>query len=256
MFETFKLLLRFIVRRLINFGSHNEAHYLCAFAFLLLLPTIVFADTETRSSLWTMSLNRFQFTEQYRGFLDIQPRFTVDDVPGGDNGSVDTILIRGALGYQLKPNIGIYQGYAIIPTYDPDRVEHRSFQELLAKHSLSGAAELVHRLRFEQRFIEGVDDTSLRFRYFARFTYPLDQIHDNLSLAINEEVFIHVNDTDGPRSGFNQNRLFVGLNYRVSKSFAFEFGYQNQYVAGQGSADDVVNHIAFIGMQSNFSFID
>lgn len=109
-----------------------------------------------------MSLNRFQFTEQYRGFLDIQPRFTVDDVPGGDNGSIDTVLIRGALGYQLKPNIGIYQGYAIIPTYDPDKVEHRSFQELLAKQSLTSDSVLVHRLRFEQRFIEGVDDTSLR----------------------------------------------------------------------------------------------
>jgi uncharacterized protein DUF2490 len=223
----------------------------------LLLPAIVFADTETKSSLWTMSLNQFQFTEQYRGFLDIQPRFTVDDVPGGDNGSIDTVLIRGALGYQFNPNIGIYQGYAIIPTYDPDRVEHRSFQELLVKQSLISDSVLVHRLRFEQRFIEGVDDTSLRFRYFARFTYPLNGIHDNLSLAINEEVFIHLNDTDvGPLSGFNQNRLFIGLNYRVSKSYAFEVGYQNQYVAGQRSADDVVNHVAFIGMQSNFSFID
>jgi len=223
----------------------------------LLLPAIVFAETESKSSLWTMSLNRFQFTEKYRGFLDIQPRFTVDDVPGGDNGSIDTVLIRGALGYQLNPNIGIYQGYAIIPTYDPDRVEHRSFQELLAKQSLNGASVLVHRMRFEQRFIEGVDDTSLRFRYFARFTYPLKDIHDNLSIAINEEVFIHLNDTDGgPQSGFNQNRLFIGLNYRVSKSFAFEVGYQNQYVAGQGRADDVVNHIAFIGMQTSFSFIE
>ena len=166
-------------------------------------------------------------------------------------------MIRGAFGYQLNTNLGIYQGYAIIPTYDPDKVEHRSFQELLANQSLSDSAVLVHRLRFEQRFIEGVDDTSLRFRYFARFTHPLNEIHNNLSLAINEEVFIHLNDTDGgPQSGFNQNRLFIGLNYRISKSLAFEAGYQNQYVAGQGSADNVVNHIALISMQSNFSFID
>jgi len=82
-------------------------------ALFLLLPAICFADTETKSSLWTMSLNRFQFTEKYRGFLDIQPRFTVDDVPKGDDGSINTVLIRGALGYQFKPNIGIYQGYAI-----------------------------------------------------------------------------------------------------------------------------------------------
>jgi len=226
-------------------------------ALFLLLPSIVIADSETKSSAWFMSLNRFQFTEKYRGFLDIQPRFALDDVRGGDNGDIDTLLIRGALGYQLNPNIGIYQGYAIIPTYDPNKVEHRSFQELLAKQELNAAAVLVHRLRFEQRILEGVDDTSLRFRYFARFTYPLNQLNENLSLAINEEVFIHLNDTDsGLQSGFNQNRLFVGLNYRVSKRIAFEAGYQNQYVAGQSGAKDVVNHIAFFGLQTNFSFIE
>lgn len=250
--------MSFIAGRLKCFGTRNIGQCLCTFAVVvLLLPSIVFADTETKSSLWLMSLNRFQFTEQYRGFLDIQPRFTVDDVSGGDNRSIDTVLIRGALGYQLNPSIGIYQGYAIIPTYDPDKVEHRSFQELLAMQELNAATVLVHRMRFEQRFLEGVDDTSLRFRYFARFTYPLNQVHENLSLAINEEVFIHLNDTEGgPQSGFNQNRLFVGLNYRVSKRFAFEAGYQNQYVAGQNGADDVVNHIAFFGMQTNFSFIE
>ena len=125
--------MKFVTSWLINFASRNQAHYLCFLGAVLLSPAIVLADTETKSSLWTMSLNRFQFTEQYRGFLDIQPRFTVEDVPGGDNGSIDTVLIRGALGYQLNSNLGIYQGYAIIPTYDPDRVEHRSFQELLSK---------------------------------------------------------------------------------------------------------------------------
>jgi len=224
---------------------------------LLLLPISIYADTQDRSSGWLMSLSRFQFTEHYRGFLDIQPRFTVDDIAGGDNTSIDTLLIRGALGYQLKPNVGIYQGYAIIPTYDPNKVEHRFFQELLAKQSLGKTSALTHRLRFEQRLIDGVDDTALRFRYFARFTLPLTKINKNLSLAINEEVFIHLNDTDGsPQSGFNQNRLFVGLNYKVSKSLALEAGYQNQYINGQGSAVDIVNHIAFLGIQTNFSFLD
>lgn len=228
-----------------------------SFIFLLLLSSNLYADTETRTSSWFMSLSRFQFTEQSRGFLDIQPRFTVDDIPGGDNGSIDTLLIRGALGYQINPNIGIYQGYGIIPTYDPDKVEHRSFQELLAKQSITNSLSLVHRLRFEQRFLEDVDDTAFRFRYFARLTYPLSGIHEKLSLAINEEIFIHLNDVgNGPQSGFNQNRLFVGLNYKISNSLAFEAGYQNQFINGRNGSDDVINHIAFLGMLTNFSFID
>ena len=225
--------------------------------FLLLLSLNVYADTEDRSSAWFMSLSRFQFSEDYRGFLDIQPRFTVDDIAGGDNGNIDTLLIRGALGYQISPNVGIYQGYAVTPTYDPDKVEHRFFQELLGKQSLTDSLSLVHRLRFEQRVLEDVDDTALRFRYFARLTYPLTGIHEKLSLAINEEVFIHLNNVDrGPQSGFNQNRLFVGLNYKVSNNLAFEMGYQNQFVNGQNGSDDVVNHIGFFGVLTNFSFLD
>ncbi len=219
---------------------------------LTLLPVFSYAESETRTSSWFMSLSRFNFSEQFRGFLDIQPRFTVEDIPGGDNGSIDTLLMRGALGYQIKPNIGLYQGYAMIPTFDPDRVEHRLFQELLAKQSFTKAT-LLHRFRFEQRLLESVDDTSLRVRYFGRFTYPLTNISDKLSFAMNEEVFIHVNDTDtGPQSGFNQNRLFIGMNYRVSKTLGFDIGYQNQFINGQNGAVDVMNHIAFLGILTNF----
>ncbi len=219
---------------------------------LLIVSTGVQAETETRTSTWFMSLSRFQFAEHYRAFVDLQPRFTVNDIQGGNDGSIDTLLMRGALGYQITPNIGLYQGYGLIPTYDRKRVEHRSFQELLASQSFNNA-KLVHRVRFEQRFLEGVDDTSLRVRYFGRFTYPLTNIHDRLSLAVNEEVFIHVNDSDGgPQSGFNQNRLFLGINYRVSKMLAFDTGYQNQYINGQGGAADVMNHILFLGMLTNF----
>ena len=219
---------------------------------LLIISTSVYAETETRTSVWFMFLSRFQFEDNFRAFLDIQPRFTAEDIDNGDNGSIDTLLMRGALGYQLSPNIGIYQGYALIPTYDPNRVEHRSFQELLAKQKLH-TGTLTHRLRFEQRLLEGVDDIALRVRYFGRFTYPLTHLHENLSFALNEEVFIHVNDSDrGPQSGFNQNRLFVGLNYRMSKALAFDVGYQNQFINGQRGNVDVMNHILFFGVLSNF----
>lgn len=222
---------------------------------LLLLITftgISHADTETRSSAWFMSLSRFQFADNYRGFLDLQPRITVDDIPGGHDSSINTVLIRGALGYQLTPGIGIYQGYAIIPTYDPDRVEHRSFQEIFATQKLEKGSTWNHRFRFEQRFLEGVDDTAFRFRYFSRYTHPLTAIHENLTFAINEEVFVNLNDTQGPKAGFNQNRLFVGLNYKINRHLAIETGYQNQFINGQNNADDVVNHIGFFGILTKF----
>lgn len=224
----------------------------------LLMPLFAQAgSSDSRTSAWLMSLTRIKFTENVRGFVDIQPRFTLNDIPGGKDGDLDTLLLRGAIGYQLTEHIGLYQGYAYIPTYDPKKVEHRSFQELFIKQPLT-TGTFAHRLRFEQRDVDDVDETAYRFRYFGRLVYPLQLWHPKLSLAVNEEVFINLNDADdnGPQSGFNQNRLFVGLNYRVNPQLAYEFGYQNQYINRTGNQDNISNHILFFGVQTHFSLLD
>lgn len=220
------------------------------------MPNVSSGETKSRTSFWTMSLTRLTINEHWRGFVDIQPRFTVNDISGGDNGRLDMLLMRGAVGYQLTRHISLYQGYANIPTYDPKKVEHRSFQELFIKQPLTKGV-FAHRLRFEQRDLDGVDDTAFRFRYFARLVYPLKDWHPNLSLAVNEEVFMNLNDTDsGPQSGFNQNRLFMGLNYRINPNLAYEFGYQNQYINSTGGKENISNHILFFGIQTKFSWLD
>jgi hypothetical protein len=225
-------------------------------ALTLLLPAFASAtSSDSRTSAWLMSLTRMKLTEDLRAFVDVQPRFTLNDTSGGEDKALSTLLMRGALGYQLTPNVGLYQGYAYIPTYDPKRVEHRSFQELLIKQALSTGA-LAYRLRFEQRFLDGLDDTAYRFRYFMRYTRPLTNINPKLSLAMNEEVFINLNDADdGPQSGFNQNRLFLGLNYKVNSQLSYDIGYQNQIVNVLGGRNNVMNHILFFGIITNFSII-
>jgi hypothetical protein len=222
------------------------------FTFLIIFfPALVHAEA-SRTSTWLMSLSRIKFTETVNAFVDIQPRFTLSDTPNGHDNTLDTLLIRGALGYQITPNIGVYQGYAYIPTCDPKNVEHRSFQELFINQSFNNGNTFANRIRLEQRWIDSADEIAYRFRYFARYTHPLSQWHEKLSLAINEEVFINLNDAkNGPKSSFNQNRLFVGLNYRINPSLAYEFGYQNQYVNVIKNAN-VMNHILFLGAQTNF----
>ncbi|MFV1922563.1 MAG: DUF2490 domain-containing protein [Methylotenera sp.] len=221
-----------------------------------LLPLVSNAEILSRTSTWLMSLSRIKLTESVNSFIDIQPRYTMNDTSGGKNNAFDTLLLRGAIGYQISPNAGLYQGYAYIPTYDPKNVEHRSFQELFINQPLQNNS-LAHRLRFEQRFIESIDETAYRIRYFGRYVHALPTWHPNLSLAINEEIFINLNDAEnGPQSGFDQNRLFIGLNYRVNNNLAYEFGYQNQTVNVSSSNNNVMNHILFLGIQSNFSLLD
>jgi len=79
----------------------------------LLIPTLASAgEADSRSSAWLMSLTRIKFTEDVQGFVDVQPRFTLNDISGGKDGDLDTLLLRGAVGLQLSPNVGLYQGYA------------------------------------------------------------------------------------------------------------------------------------------------
>jgi len=221
------------------------------FTFLIFFPVLVHAET-SRTSTWLMSLSRIKFTDTINAFVDIQPRLTLNDTPNGHENTLDTLLIRGALGYQLTPNIGVYQGYAYVPTYDPKNVEHRLFQELFVNQSFNNGNAFTNRIRLEQRWIDSADEIAYRFRYFARYTHSLSRWHEKLSLAINEEIFINLNDAkNGPQSSFNQNRLFVGLNYRINPSVAYEFGYQNQYVNVIKNTN-VMNHILFLGVQTNF----
>ena len=221
------------------------------FLSIFIVSNSCLADKETASSFWFMSLTRMTLSDDYRSFIDLQPRTALNGVGDDTDGDVRQLLMRGALGYQLSENTGLYQGYAVIPTYEPKKVEHRSFQELLISDPWE-SFKLVHRVRFEQRLLEGSENIALRGRYFIRFTKPIPSL-ENFSLASNEEVFFNLNDANnGPDTGFDQNRLFLGVNYRVSKSLSFDLGYQHQHVNRRGGKDDVSNQILFFGVLSNF----
>lgn len=212
---------------------------------------IAFGDTESESNVWFMSLSRFRFDKRIQGFLDIQPRTAIDSETEGADGEVRQLLTRGAIGYDLTDKITLFQGYALIANYEPTRIEHRSFQELLIRNKFSESS-LTHRIRFEQRFLENISGVSLRGRYFLRFMKP---ITEKFSFVSNEEAFFHLNDrSGGPQAGFDQNRFFLGLNHKIGDQVSVDFGYQNQYIERRGSSTDSLNHIIFFGLLSSFDF--
>lgn len=217
-----------------------------------LIPGIVLADTENASSFWFMSLSRARFSESVEGYLDFHPRTSIDDVQPGQDGNVRQLISRAALGWRLTESMTLFQGYGLIAGYAPKQTEHRSFQELLIRHSWSDS-NLMHRFRFEQRLLERRSGASLRGRYFFRLQHPLPV--DSLSLALNEELFVTLNEPDDAiQTGFDQNRLFLGVNYALSESTSIDFGYQNQYVGRRGGVADISNHTLFLGVFKNFDF--
>lgn len=188
--------------------------------------------------VWTPIYNRFTLSESFRGWFEVNPRF-------GDNMSeIDQLLIRPAIGYQLTPNLALWQGYSWITNYQPNfRDEHRVYQQLSYRHNFSGA-KLSSRTRLEERFVRSAVGVALRGREMVRIDVPFGS--DGLwGFVVYDELFVNLNTIKrGPQSGFDQNRIFVGVHRKVNNVLGFDFGYQNQSINTSGQhLVDKMNHI-------------
>lgn len=214
-----------------------------ALAALLLLPGAVPARAVTQEGqAWFLGSARLTLPARFKLWLEVQPRI------GGDG--MSQLLLRPAIGYQFAPWWAFYQGYGWTPSFDPFTSENRSYQESLFDNAL-GDLRIVNRTRFEQRFIEDVDDVSLRLRHMLRLTYPLDRARRWFA-AISDEPFVTCNDADGgPRSGFDQNRFYAGVRRQLTSSLAVEVGYLHQYV-NRSANDDLSRNNAFVWLDLTY----
>ncbi|MFI5204867.1 MAG: DUF2490 domain-containing protein [Flavobacteriales bacterium] len=103
----------------------------------------------------------------------------------------------------------------------------------------AGRILINHRYKAEWRFFHNTSNDELidgywnyfRFRYRLGIDFILIKDKNEkggLKLRLNDEV--HVNAGSGiVRNTFDQNRMYVGLNYQLLKSISVELGYLNWY---------------------------
>jgi len=173
-------------------------------------------------------------------------------------------LIRTGAGYKFNEKITAWLGYDWIPTNRPLALRqpfnnHGLWQQLSLQERFSFGT-LVSRTRFEQHFfdIPGSTDTAQLFRQMIKLTAPLpsqlNPLSTQLSLVVWNEIFANLNSTDaGSRSGFNQNRAFVGIGYPISKAKLLEIGYMNQYInRSHNPRPDQMLHVFSVTLLMNF----
>ncbi len=115
-----------------------------------------------------------------------------------------------------------------------------------------GAFRLQSRTHLEQRFLDTGSDTGWRFRQFVKLSRYLPN-RTRMSLEIYDEMFLDLNGTDwGQRSGFSQNRLFIGLGVRLDerRRSRIEVGYLNQFL--NRSRQDRINQILSVNLFASF----
>ena len=147
----------------------------------------------------------------------------VDDVP-----FIDSLTVMG--------------GYDYLHAFD-GRDEHRAWQS--AHHAVEYEnLRLVHRVRMDERFLEGVNPTIFRFRYRLSTSHPFgDSAWYGLA---SEEIFVNINDDDeGPLEGFEQNRVRLGVGRRVFGRLRVEGGYEFQYARRRANPNEF-RHVVFL----------
>lgn len=182
-----------------------------------------------------------------RWYIELQPR--VRD----DFRERDQFFIRPALIYTLAPKTSLWLGYAYARTYIDNPLlqdEHRAWQQLLHEFEPIDGIRLRSWTRLEQRKFESAGDIGHKVRQRVAINIPFAH-YPNLSTLISNEYHHNLNSTDyGARSGFDQNRLFLGLAWKASPQSLIEIGYLNQYVNRRN--EDAMNHVLATTLYYNF----
>lgn len=184
--------------------------------------------------------------KQWRWWAEIQPRTREE---GED---MDQLLIRPGIGYALTDHSTVWIGYAHVVNF-PAAGDNIHEDRIWQQYMWSGATPLgvfTSRTRFEQRWQSNGGETGGRFRHMFRLSWPLP-FYQPVSLVGWDEVFIHLNDTNwGASQGFDQNRGFAGVGYRVLPPVLVEIGYMNQYI--NKATVDNMNHVLSFNLFLDF----
>lgn len=182
------------------------------------------------------------------------------------------LLLRAGINYHLNDFGFLTAGYCFVTTYPYGAFasksifgENRIWEQLQLKNQL-GKFENINRYRLEQRFVNtpvlinssyqaGDAIYSNRFRYFSRFSIPLkgnEIIDKSFYISVYDEFFIAF----GKNVGFNifdQNRVFVGMGYKIQKLGRLEIGYLNQLIFKSDGIKVENNHTLQVGLFSNIN---
>ncbi|MBC7890472.1 MAG: DUF2490 domain-containing protein [Ferruginibacter sp.] len=148
---------------------------------------------------------------------------------------------RLGVNYWLKENITLVLGYGQMwvapskPNWHHFGQEHRIYQQIQMTSKI-GKISVLNRLRNEQRWQEKIADDKFthsfkftsRVRYLVSVNIPVFSNPRYPSLVVADELLIQFGK-EIVYNTFDQNRAFIGIKQRVSKSLNFDLGYMLVY---------------------------
>lgn len=192
---------------------------------------------------WVLLLGQIPVGDQWLIHAEAQPRFN-DEVS-----QADQVLLRGGVGRRLGRRVTIWGGYGYIAKWNGAPVTHeqRLWEQLSATLPKVGKWAPSLRLRQEQRFSGPWGDSSHRFRALGRMVHPIGA--SPWSFALWDEYFVTLDETpNGPRQGFDQNRVYLTTLRKIAPAVTLEFGYMWQHVAATAPRPERNGHTLFTSL--------
>jgi hypothetical protein len=175
-----------------------------------------------------------------------------------------TGLLRIGIGYSITNSLTVWAGYTYTPIQNLDY--NLRLKGINVNSPLVGQQDLwpafryvlptdigsfIFRTLWESNFGLG-SQVRERPRQLVKFIHPFD-FEQRLSFIAWDEAFFRINTTNwGGKSGFDQNRVFVGFGWSFNSNFRIELGYINQYISGSNHTNNTIHHLGMASLFVNF----
>lgn len=195
-----------------------------------LIYNSVYSQSTTENAAWVFITHTQNLSEKFKALADVQVR------TGNKFIHFQTLLLRGAIGYNISKAHSIALGYAHKGDWNEEdgkqkySPENRIYEQYLFETKIK-RTQVAFRFRQEQRFVKeaGEYQFSQRSRAFLSFQIPLAANADfskGLYTTLQNEIFLNTQNKEKVNNSFfNQNRPFVSIGYRWSKKIDTEIGY-------------------------------
>lgn len=197
---------------------------------LAILSVISPVKAQNDVGSWWMLFGNFRFHDKWSYWAEAQYR-------SRDIG-VDPLqmLLQTAVNYHVSPSSFFTFGYGYLPAYladdelfKPSVEEKRFYEQFTLRHQVP-YLHFEHRLRLENRWINGLYNNRLRYRLFLTVPIGKRQIEDHTwFFGIYDEILINTKD-----ELFNSNWFYAGFGRQFSSHLNIQVGMMNQSIADIG----------------------
>jgi hypothetical protein len=211
--------------------------------FFMASPLLYAQSNKTtlhQQQIWAGYFNQTRFSKRWGAWLDVQLR-TKDHFTD----SLSQFLFRPGITYYIDDKTKLTLGYAFVNHFPADshpeisQPEHRIWQQV-QWHTNYRKLRTMQWVRLEERFRRKIKDAdelgdgynfNFRIRYNFMMQGPLTRkLYDKgaLNWVFNDELHINFGK-EIVYNYFDQNRLFLGFNYYLTKHNTLQFGYMNLF---------------------------